>query len=144
MSFILLFHAAREVQELWLWEVPKSVLLRPALPPCRSIWHPSVKHRQDILSKMRGHLLSSLQVPRQYPFIMIYMCKHRVQFFSFLLEFYLSALQFICCFSRITILVVFSLALTVLVGLDISLLLWTELVWYCLVVFEPSILHTST
>lgn len=105
-------------------DIPRSSTVKIYCPKCEDIYYPRSKYQGSIL------LLWSICACTEF------------NLFFFLFEFYLSALQFICCFSRIHVLWFF-LSLTVLVGLDISLLLWTELVWYCLVGFELSILQTG-
>lgn len=43
---------AWEVQECWVWTLPKSVLQRTTLPPRWSIRHPSAKYCENLLSQV--------------------------------------------------------------------------------------------
>ena len=60
--------AVRQIQKLWLWKMPKSLLLWPTLFTGWSVWHPSIKHRKDLLPQMWRRLLPTIKIPRKYPF----------------------------------------------------------------------------
>lgn len=103
-------------------DIPRSSTVKIYCPKCEDIYYPRSKYQGSIL------LLWSICASTEFNFFFF-----GVLPLSFALFVGFPELPYLCFF----------LALTVLVGLDISLLLWTELVWYCLVGFELSILQTG-
>lgn len=87
--------AVRQIQKLWLWKMPKSLLLWPTLFTCWSIGHPSSKHRKDILPQMWRRLLPTIKIPRKYPFLLL-----GLLWFSFYIPIYYAVLllqYLVCC-----------------------------------------------
>lgn len=47
--------------------MPTSLLQRTALSSSRPVWYSTLKYCKNLLSKMWRYLLSTIEVPRQYP-----------------------------------------------------------------------------
>lgn len=93
-------------------DIPRSSTVKIYCPKCEDIYYPRSKYQGSIL------LLWSIYASTEFIYFILFwsstsqLCRFDVFFQNF------HTLWFF-------------LALTVLVGLDISLLLWTELVWCC-------------
>ena len=67
LNIIVETSTVRQVQELWFWEMPKSLLLWTTLPPSWPIRHSTINYSKNLLPQMWRCLLPSIQVSRQYP-----------------------------------------------------------------------------
>lgn len=63
-----LVFSVREVQDCWVWEMSKSLLLWTTMPPCWPVRHSSTKQGEYILSSMWRCVYTSVKISWEYPF----------------------------------------------------------------------------